>query len=194
MFRLFLIPLLAALLSGPPAVAEEVAAPTAGPAWYDSAEAAVVAAANRYNPASIAADTEYIGAVLRGPGGYTYTVARGEPGADRVSARIRIPAGAELVAFWHTHGARANVRRYFSRVDAALVAEYGLPFYLADHTGRLKVLRPGHRRLSASAATRLGLPARAGYAKGELVRASDGAPLTVRTVAGMRLAGDARRR
>jgi hypothetical protein len=142
---------------------------------------AVVAASAEANPRSIREDREFIGAVLRRGGDYYYTLAPGHAGADRVRVRIAVPEGHELVAFWHTHGAAASGRRYFSSVDTALVARTGKALYLTDHTGALRVLRPGARTLSALAARGLGLPGRAGYATGEDVTAPDGEPVRIPT-------------
>ena len=107
---------------------------------------------------------------------------------DRIRARLAVPDGYELVALWHTHGGAAPERRYFSVVDADLVASTGKPLYLADYTGALRVLQPGAPRLSAIAARRLGLPGRSGYARGEQLRRADGEPVRIPTRTGPALA------
>lgn len=137
--------------------------------WFATELAAVVAAASRFNPASIHEDREYMGAIFRHDGCFGYTVAAGERGRDRISVRISIDAEAEIVAFWHTHGDRYPGNRYFSDVDTRLVEEWQKPLYLADYTGALKVMRPGGRKMSAGRARALGLPARTGYARGRPV-------------------------
>ncbi|WP_281685531.1 DUF4329 domain-containing protein [Thalassobaculum salexigens] len=149
--------------------------PSVPPPAFDSALAAVQHAADTYHQASVAADREYIGAIFRFGQDYGYTVARGMPGANTVSVSLRLPEGAELVAFWHTHGAPALERRYFSSTDVALVDQYGVPFYLVDPRGILRVYRPGAPRLSAMVAERRGLPRRPGYAVGERVTDKAGA-------------------
>lgn len=141
---------------------------------YPTAMVAAIAATNRYNPPSIAEDREYMGAVLRNGDQYHYTVAAGEVGSDRISVKLAIPAGMEVVAFWHTHGAAYFSRRYFSDTDSALVQQWHKPFYMADATGILRVLEPGHGRLSALRAQRLGLGRRSGYAEGKEVLAAAG--------------------
>jgi len=148
-------------------------------AWFSSELGAVIAAADRYNPISINQDREFIGAVLKLDHCYTYTVTAGKRGADQVSARIRVPVGAEIVAFWHTHGVARHSNRYFSAIDAGLVRHQNKPFYLADYTGRLKVLKPGAARLSFSQARRLGLPARSGFAAGRGVKTAGGEAVRV---------------
>lgn len=142
--------------------------------YFSSPLAAVVAASNAHNPQSIAQDREFIGAVLLLGGVYRYTVGQGKRGEDTVSVRVAIPRGAEIVAFWHTHGAAGHGRRYFSHIDTALVANWNKPFYMADHSGVLRVFHPGDAVMTAAKSRRLGLGGRAGYAKGTVVRADDG--------------------
>ena len=146
------------------------AAPAAPPdsQWFGSELEAVVSATRQYNPQSIREDREFMGAILRHDDCYTFTVGAGQPGRDRIAVRIAVPAGAEIVAFWHTHGARHPSHRYFSDVDTALVglvAEALLSRGL--HRCTLKVIAPGMPTLSRHRARRLGLPARTGYARGD---------------------------
>ena len=122
-----------------------------------------------------------MGAVLRAGGRYSYTVGAGEPGRDKITVTIRVPDGNDVVAFWHTHGARAQSNRYFSDVDTRLVRRLKKPFYLADYTGSLKVMVPGGRTLSRLRARRLGLPARTGYAVGQVVNDASGNPVRIPT-------------
>ena len=108
-----------------------------GSRGFDTELDAVLAASNIYNPLSIDEDREYIGAVLELDGSYFYTVGVGKKGENAIVVRARVPKSYSLVAFWHTHGAPAIERRYFSDADMHLVRSYGKPFYLADYTGRL---------------------------------------------------------
>jgi hypothetical protein len=147
--------------------------------WFGSELEAVVSASDRFNPISISADREFIGAILRLNGRYTFTVSAGARGADQVTARIAVPAGAEITAFWHTHGGPAPSNRFYSDVDSRLVRLHNKPFYLADHTGMLKILRPGGRLLPATRAQRLGLPRQNGFSAGNLVRDSSGQPVRI---------------
>lgn len=154
---------------------------TQNPQWFESELDAVVAASQQYNPQSITEDREFMGAILQQDNCYTFTVGAGKPGRDRITVTIKIPPGAKVVAFWHTHGARQNRHRYFSDVDTDLVKTSQKRFYLADHTGRLKVMAPGASTISKYRARRLGLPQRAGYARGEIVKDSQGKPVTIAT-------------
>ena len=156
-------------------------APEVGTPYYDSATAAVVAAANAHNPASIREDREYLGAILERDGRYTWVAAAGIPGRDRIRVRLSVPADAAVVAFWHTHGAARDEHRYFSATDTKLVRRWRVPFYLADHTGRLKVFRPGDPTLSPARARKLGLPRRHGFARGTAVTDGCGEPLLIAT-------------
>ncbi len=148
---------------------------------YSSTLETVVAASNRYNPHSIAEDREYMGAVLRQGSSYRYTVAQGEIGSDSISLQLAIPAGMEVVAFWHTHGAEHFSRQYFSDTDSKLVRQWAKPFYMANHSGNLRVLKPGHYNLPTLQAARLGLGRHSGYAEGEQVKGENGSLVRVAT-------------
>lgn len=137
---------------------------------FNSELAAVRAAADRFNPLSIELDAEFIGAILEREGQYFFSAQQGHRGHDRISLHLRYPANYTLVAFWHTHGAAANERVYFSDFDTRVAKQTGKPFYLADHSGELKVFRPGDPTLSAGKARRLGLPRQSGFAEGEVVQ------------------------
>jgi hypothetical protein len=134
---------------------------------------------DRWFSTETAADREFMGAILLLDGCFTYTVSAGRRGVDRIVARVRVPRGAEIVAFWHTHGNEARRNRYFSSVDTRLVQEWKVPFYLADYTGTLKVLRPGAPLLTAFEARLAGLPPRPGMAAGSVVRSARGMPVEV---------------
>lgn len=142
-------------------------------ATFSSPLAAVMAAENEYNPLSIAQDREFIGAILQHNGVYRYTVGQGLSGEDTVTVRVAVPRGAEIVAFWHTHGAAGHGRRYFSGVDTALVNSWNKPFYMADYSGTLRVFYPGDPTMTAMKARGLGLGDRTGYAKGRVVETED---------------------
>lgn len=142
-------------------------------ATFSSPLAAVMAAENEYNPLSIAQDREFIGAILLHNGAYSFTVGQGLSGEDTVTVRVAVPRGAEIVAFWHTHGAAGQGRRYFSGVDTALVNSWNKPFYMADYSGTLRVFYPGDPTMTVMKARRLGLGDRTGYAKGRIVETED---------------------
>lgn len=133
---------------------------------------AVRAAANRYNPLSIREDREYMGAIFESDGKFGYTVEASVRRKDKW--RLSIPAmeWEKVRAFWHTHGNASPQHRYFSDADTKSVKKFGLPFYLADYTGYLKVFRAGDRTLNSMAADRLNLPRKSGFAIGSYVRDS----------------------
>lgn len=138
---------------------------------YPDALSAVIAASNYFNPLSIQEDREYIGAILKHKrqGHFIYTVSSGRSGEDSVSARIRVPTDYEITAFWHTHGNHHWTRKYFSDVDTQLAKHWGLPFYMAEATGALRVYHPEDPTLSSMRSRKMGLGAHRGYAKGRLV-------------------------
>ena len=166
---------LLAAMAGPARAAE-----TSDPAFATEL-AAVIAATSAANPLSVREDREYVGAILRRGDDYLYTTVPGQAGADRIRARLPVPAGCELVAIWHTHGAAGSTRHLFSRFDGDLVVATGRPLYLADATGALRVLKPGAPRLPARAARALGLPAAGGFAAGETLRGPEGEPVHIPT-------------
>lgn len=138
---------------------------------YADALSAVIAASNYFNPLSIQEDREYIGAILKHKhqGHFIYTVSSGQSGEDTVSARIKIPAEYEITAFWHTHGNHHWTRKYFSDVDTQLAKQWGLPFYMAEASGKLRVYNPQDPTLSSMRSRKMGLGAQSGYAKGRIV-------------------------
>lgn len=151
---------------------------------FGSIEAAVVAASNRFNPESIKRDVEYLGAILRHhlqPDTYIYTWQAGQVGVDKVRARIPIAAGYEIVAFWHTHGGEHHTRRFFSEDDIELASSWNLPFYLADHTGRLKVFEKGQRTLFGFANRSVGASPFSKLAKGRVVLDESGTAFQIET-------------
>ncbi|MEX2130160.1 MAG: DUF4329 domain-containing protein [Pseudohongiellaceae bacterium] len=141
--------------------------------FYPSINAAVKAAADLYNPVSIIEDREFMGSILSFDDKFYFTVTAGQPGKDSVSIRIPKQLWQNVVAFWHTHGGAEPHHRFFSEVDTTLVNKLGLPFYLADFTGILKIYQPGDKVLSHREAARLGLPTQAGFAAGSTVFTDD---------------------
>ncbi len=171
------------VLPGKATAAATTAATVDGPstARFASAFDAVVAATSAVNARSIREDREYLGAILRRGADYHYSIAPGEAGADRIQVRLTVPAGFAVVALWHTHGAAAPERRYFSPTDRALVETSGVALYLADYSGALHVLVPGAPRLAPLAARRLGLGACRDCAVGERVVTVSGAAVRIPT-------------
>ena len=144
-------------------------------ALFASETEAAIHAANLYNPVSVKEDREFMGIIFRqnidGRTLYGYTVGAGKAGHDQVTVAIRLPAGAEKVAFWHTHGADHWTRQYFSATDTALADEWQLPFYLAAADGHLRVYRPGDKTLGWHRSRQLGLGTQAGASTGTVIKA-----------------------
>lgn len=141
---------------------------------------AVRAAADRYNPISIRENREYVGAIFESAGRFSYTVRAAASGSDSWQLEIPHKDWGRVRAFWHTHGDASPQNRYFSDADTASVFEHGIPFYLADYTGYLKVFRSTDRILSSFAARRLNLPRQRGFAIGEYVRDERRRPIRIR--------------
>lgn len=147
---------------------------------------AVIAAADNYNPLSIREDREYVGAIFEEDGKFGFTVSANARRKDSWRLGIARVDWDRIRAFWHTHGDASPQHRYFSRSDTETVERLGLPFYLADYTGYLKIFRRGDRTLNPFAARRLNLPRQPGYAVGEYVRDATRRPVRVRVREGYR--------
>lgn len=111
--------------------------------YFNSLTAAVTAATNRFNPISISEDREFMGTIFQKGKQFGYTISSGRPGTGASEIHISRALLSDVVAFWHTHGSALTEFQYFSNADSDLVARFHLPLYLADYTGKLKVLRPG---------------------------------------------------
>lgn len=131
---------------------------------------AVRAAADLYNPQSIREDREYMGAIFELEGRFGYTVSAASRRGDNWRLSIPSMEWDRVRAFWHTHGDASPARRYFSDTDTNSAKKSGMPFYLADYTGYLKIFRPGDRTLTPFAASRLNLPRQSGFAIGSFLR------------------------
>ncbi|MFK8020993.1 MAG: DUF4329 domain-containing protein [Pseudomonadales bacterium] len=136
---------------------------------FDSEIGSVSAAMSRFNPHSIESNREYIGAIVEIQGKFRYLVARGLPNQDKVSVHLPVPKNAEIVAFWHTHGAAGPHRHLFSAVDTRLVRSSGKPFYMADAKGDVRVYKPDGAMLSVGEKRRMGIKSTARIARGEYI-------------------------
>jgi hypothetical protein len=112
---------------------------------FDTELAAALALGSCYGARSAAEDREYMAAILRLDAGYRIVVTPGEPRHGRVTLRFPRYRGETLAALWHTHGTGGSHRHLFSPEDTALATAVGVPFYLSDPQGRLRVFRPGDR-------------------------------------------------
>ena len=135
-----------------------------------SVTAAAAFAGEQYHRLSVIEDREYMGGIVERNGIFTYTVTSGKRRKDKVTARILIPEGARLVGLWHTHGSPHHSRKFFSAVDTQLVRLMGVPFFLTDPAGRLRVFEPGAKVLTRQQSRALGLGTSKGNARGELAR------------------------
>lgn len=147
-----------------------------GEQGYSSILEAVKAASDRYNPLSIATDTEHFGAILRTMGNsptstprFTYSHSAARRGQDSFRFKVKLVKGEKLVAIWHTHGRRHPVHRFFSASDVTTAHKLGLPFYLADYTGSLKVYDPA-REVAGFSAAKTARRITSGRSKGAVVK------------------------
>ncbi|MDM3870765.1 DUF4329 domain-containing protein [Porticoccus sp. W117] len=149
---------------------------------YATEVAAVTAAANRFNPDSIRKDREYMGTVLEKDGLYYYTYTVGHRGHDEITTMLPDSEFGKAVALWQTHGRVSHKNRFFSPSDTDVAKRLELPFYLADHTGELKVYNPGDDTLPLLTAQRKGFYVR-GASEGSLVKDELGNVVAIATKA-----------
>ncbi len=159
---------------------EDTAVPQSG---YPSKLAAVIAASDRYNADSIVRNREHVGAILKCKGhGYFYTHGVGADHQAPVEFTVAKPKRCDLVALWHTHGAEASDRDFFSPADTESADRLGVPIYMTNHTGKLKMYRPGQRKIGRRKNSRFGaLPMPRGTAEGVVVKHRGGEPVAIRT-------------
>ena len=106
---------------------------------------------------SIVDNVEYGGVIYqRHSGGYGYTVYKGEKGMGKISFNLKIPDETTRVAFWHTHGGRGTLKKYYSSRDSKVVRTYEVPFYMSDYTGKLWVLPVEHQKTSRTKGIHVG--------------------------------------
>lgn len=146
---------------------------------FDTPDEAAAWASSVFNPMSIEDDREVGGVIIRHPktGKYYINYNVGKKGGGQVKITARKPKDHELVGLWHSHGAKGRERHLFSPGDARSVKQLGVPFYMVDSKGALRILR---RR---DAMRRSGL-------SGAPVRDSGGNPIQVRTKREQPLYGD----
>ena len=149
---------------------------------YATEVAAVTAAANRFNPDSIRKDREYMGTILEKDGLYFYTYTVGHRGHDEITTLLPDSEFGKTVALWQTHGRVSHKNRFFSPSDTDVAKRLDLPFYLADHTGELKVYNPGDATLPILTAQRKGFYVR-GASEGSVVKDDQGNTVAIATKA-----------
>ncbi|MBX2859088.1 MAG: DUF4329 domain-containing protein [Cellvibrionaceae bacterium] len=148
---------------------------------FDSTNSAAIAAANAFNPSSVAQDREFIGAIYRCANHYHYSLAAGRRGSGKASIRVGRFPGCRVTAMWHTHGNENSRHRYFSDLDTQLAETLQVPFYMADYTGHLRIFAPGDKKMTRFTARKLGLGLNNGFATGSLVKDARGERIRIAT-------------
>ena len=145
---------------------------------YPTVVAAVTSMQRAFLDESVHSDREFVGAIFEDGGAYRASVGRACVGQDTVTFAISVPPGAQLAALWHTHGAPADLREFFSADDVDVVRSIRRDFYLITPRGELRVLRAADvARGTSIVHGRIGMSAPAGSARGVSVapaRRSDG--------------------
>lgn len=148
---------------------------------YSSEVEAVIAATNRYNPASVRDNREHVGGIVRCPGRrFFYTHGAGQKHIAPVRFTVSIKKGCQLVALWHTHGGRKEHRKYFSPTDTKTARLLKKPFYMADYRGALSVFYPDDEVMKSGAMAFRGKPPR-GSSAGRRVLGVDGQEIHIAT-------------
>jgi hypothetical protein len=171
-----------------PVAASEMSMPDIS---YKSILEAVTAASDRYNPESITTDTEHFGIILKAVSksadqgapvdSYRYTHATAKKRQDSFRLKVKIPAGYQLAAVWHTHGRRNPAHRFFSPTDVRTANRLQVPVYLADYTGILKVYSPDdHGSSNSPGLGRNSVALLKRPARGTVIRDNQGDLVTVR--------------
>ena len=138
---------------------------------YRSADDAAIAASNRYNPDSVRKNREHVGAIVSCGNSTFYTHGKGRSGVTPVRFSIVVPKGCALQALWHTHGGRGRQREFFSASDTETAAKLGVPFYLANYKGELRVFDPAEPEALRSKAVALRKPGTpSGAASGRIIQ------------------------
>ncbi len=139
---------------------------------FESQMAAVKTLSECYLARSVREDREFIAALYATDNGIMVRIADGEPRAGKATIGIPRHKLDDLIAFWHTHGAPGPGRNLFSPQDTAIAHHFGVPFYLSDPGGVIRVYRPdgepprGRPRLSGGSRFR----APAGSAAGDYIK------------------------
>ncbi|HTO57234.1 MAG TPA: DUF4329 domain-containing protein [Pseudomonadales bacterium] len=138
---------------------------------YSTVVDAVESMRRMYLDESIRSDREFVGAIVEREGSYRTSVGRGCANRDVVRFSVSLEADMRLVAFWHTHGAPANLRELFSPEDVDLVKSTQRDFYLITPHGQLRVLRVDDvaRGVTVIRSNGPGLDAPIGSARGDAV-------------------------
>lgn len=127
----------AALAAGPLSAIETSPA-------FDSAEAAVRAALAL--ALQDARRREYAGAIIEHRGRFFYTEPVSNGWREETDIDVEVPAGARVVALFHTHVSSA-MAEYFSAADIAAARRLGVKSYIGiAPSGRIRVFDPATMR------------------------------------------------
>ena len=116
---------------------------------FASLDEAVVEMSSTYNPPSIEQNREYIGIVAKcSENKFKATVAEGRKKSPDVSFKLVVPEGCTLEAFWHTHARHSIMhdKTKFSAADTNIAIQFGVPIYMVDPKGTLRVFKPEDKR------------------------------------------------
>jgi hypothetical protein len=103
---------------------------------------AVKALSSCYLARSVQEDREFIAVLFETEDGIKVRISDGEKRTGTASISFPRSLRDDLVALWHTHGAPAPGRNLFSPQDTAIAHQLGVPFYLSDPQGVIRVYQP----------------------------------------------------
>jgi hypothetical protein len=133
---------------------------------FKTPQAAAISAMRAHNRTSIKTNKEALGLIVKTKDGRYRAVGGIVPGKpkNKNDAKLRYHKGETPVALWHTHGAAMDGADIFSDGDVSTVKQFGMPLYLANPDGDMRVLKPGDPRIGFWKNKR-----RAGMAEGTLL-------------------------
>lgn len=123
---------------------------------FDSVHSAVKSAKEQFNDVSIKEDREYGGVIYNCMDKFVYTVFAGDKFTGKVSIVKKDLDGCNIDSFWHTHGPHSKERTVFSPGDVHVVHTHGVPFYMIDGRGTIRVFSPGDSTMSPFKAEKKG--------------------------------------
>jgi hypothetical protein len=151
-------------------------------ARFDTLEQAAAAASAIFNPFTMDSGREVGGGILKDKNGkfyFTYTIA--EKDQPKVNMVIQKLKGHTLEGLWHTHGTGSPVPEVFSRDDVKASKSMKLPFYMIDHKGVLRVLKPDDKTQTINSRHNGRTEVAMKVSKGNPVLDINGNPVVLRT-------------
>lgn len=113
--------------------------------WLPDLDSAVAEAIKRSGKI---AEHEQSGIVVKGPGGFAYSIPLTSARHDDFALRARLTQGQSLAAIWHSHPGTDNLASYFSPHDLSMADQLKIPSYIRFNSdGAIRSYTPGKTKL-----------------------------------------------